>query len=422
MDSATVDDAVANLVACIEAFLDEFERRDVPTERLSAVIEDGDELQGEDIGQQPERFVEDHLVFPVLDVLGYEVTPRPNSVAVGDEDEYPDFRVDNLSESVIGENKSVNDVATARMELRSYLNAEQHEYGFATDGLEWGVYGVDVDGTGDLHLDSVVSPQNLKPVVRHFARDREMVVYNDDLTGEIDPWSELARFFQAFGHHHVRTEISDLTHFHDKYAEVLAGEGEYGHEGIETALLDAIEAPAGAGESERLAFAALLVDRLAFVRLMEDRGVLNVRLREEWEEHDHGLNRFRGSFLKNHLHPLFYDVLAVSVDDRDDPRAFDRPPHFAGGLFEPVLPREGEYDVADEAMRDVLTAFIEGEVRTVINEAVHGSLLQSYHGSGEAELAGRMAEWYGDLTGRYDAELRHVEKSIRPTIRGFSEA
>jgi hypothetical protein len=422
MDSATVEDAVSDLFACVEAFLDEFERRDVSTERLTAVIEDGDELHGSDIGQQPERFVEDYLVFPVLDALGYEVTPRPNSVAVGDKDEYPDFRVDNLSESVIGENKSVNDTATARTELRSYLNAEQHEYGFATDGLEWGVYGVDVDGTGDLHLDPVVPPQNLKPVVQHYARERELVVYNDELARETDPRSELAWFFQEFGHHHVRTEISGLTHFHDKYAEVLAGEGEYGHDGIETALLDAIEAPAGVTESEQLAFATLLVDRLAFVRLMEDRGVLDVRLREEWEEHDHGLNRFRGSFLENHLHPLFYDVLAVPSNDRDDPRAFSRPPHFAGGLFDPVLPNERTYDVADEAMRDVLTTFIEGEVRTVINEAVHGSLLQSYRGSGEAELAGRMAEWYGDLTGRYDAELRHVEDNIRPTIRGFSEA
>ena len=59
-----------------------------------------------------------------------------------------------------------------------------------------------------------------------------------------------------------------------------------------------------------------------------------------------------------------------------------------------------------------MTAFIEGEVRTVINEAVHGWLLKSYRGSSKAELAGRMAEWYGNLTGRYDAELQHVGENI----------
>lgn len=231
----------------------------------------------------------------------------------------------------------------------------------------------------------------------------------------------MARFFQNFGHHNVRSEISGLSHFHDKYAELLVGEGKYGHEGIEKSLFDAIKAPDEADDSDRLAFAALLVDRLAFVRLMEDRGVLDVRLREEWEEHDHGLNRFRGSFLENHLQPLFYEVLTEPPAERNNPHAFGRPPHFSGGLFDPVLPREHEYDVADEAMRDVLTAFIEGEVRTVINEAVHGSLLQSYRGGGEAEMAGRMAEWYSDLTRRYEAEIQHVEENIKPTICGFSE-
>jgi hypothetical protein len=421
MDSATVEDAVSDLFTCIEAFLDEFEDRKIDTERLTAVIENGDKLRGADIGQQPERFVEDHLIFPVLDALGYEFTPRPNSTSIGDEDEYPDFRVDNLTESVIGENKSINDAATAKTELRSYLNAEQHEYGFATDGFEWGVYGVDVDGTGDLNLIPVVPPQNLNPIVQQIARKRELVEYNDELAGETDPQSELARFYQKFGHHHIRTEVSGLTHFHDKYAELLAGEGEYGHDGIETALLNAIEAPAGADDETKLAFAALLVDRLAFVRLMKDRGVLDVRLHEKWEEHNQGLNYWSGSFVEKHLHPLFYDVLAMPPNDRDNSHEFGEPPHFAGGLFDPILPNEQAYDVDDEAMRDILTTFVEGEVRTVINEAVRGSLLQSYRASGETELVGEMAEWFDDLKQRYNAELSHVEENIKPTLRSFSE-
>lgn len=421
MDSATVEDAVSEFFTCIEAFLDEFEGRKITTERLTAVIENGDKLIGADIGQQPERFVEDHLIFPILDALGYEFTPRPNSVSIGDEDEYPDFRVDNLTESVIGENKSINNATTAQTELRSYLNAEQYEYGFATDGLKWGVYGVNVDDTGELNLDPVVSPVNLKPIVQHIARERGLVEYNDELDGEIDPRGELTQLFEEFGHHNVRTKISGLRHFHDKYAEILAGEGEYGHNGIEEPLLDAVNPPTDSSESEQLAFAALLVDRLAFIRLMEDRGVLNVSVLEKWNEHDQPLNRFCGSFLKEHLHPLFYDILGVPSNDRDDTPSVGQPPHFAGGLFHPVLPNEQEYEIADEAMREVLTTFIEGEVRTVINEGVQGSLLKSYRGSGEVELAGRMAEWYGDLTGRYDAELRHVEENIRPTIRSFSE-
>jgi hypothetical protein len=154
---------------------------------------------------------------------------------------------------------------------------------------------------------------------------------------------------------------------------------------------------------------------------MQDRGVLNVRLREEWEEHDHGLNRFRGSFLENHLHPLFYDVLSVPPADRDAADAFGQAPYFGGGLFEPVLPDERAYDVDDAAMRDLLTAFVEGEGTTVINETVRRSLLAAHRDAGETELAGRLADWYGELTERYEAELRYVEENVKPTLRQFSE-
>jgi len=420
MDSTTVDEAVTDLSECIKAFLGEFDQRDVPTRPVTAVIEDGDDLAGSDIGQQPERFVEDHLIFPILDSLGYEVTPRPNSVAVGD-DEYPDFRIDNLPEHVIGENKPLNDAATARAELRAYLDTAHHDYGIATDGFEWGLYDITIDSDGTATLEPVIPVQSMKPIIKHYARNQELVTYNDDLAGQASPQHDLASFFQTMGHHNIRTVISGLSRFHDTYAELLAGDGEYTYDGVDTPILEAIDAPADTGESERLAFAALLVDRLAFIRLMEDRGVLNLSLREEWADHDQGLSRYGDSFLQKELHPLFYDVLSEPPAARDGPQGFGQPPQFGGGLFEPVLPREHMYDVPDEVMRALLTVFIEGQVRTVINEAVHGSLLESYRGSGETDIAGQMAEWYGEITARYDAELDYVEAHIRPTLRGFAE-
>ncbi|WP_317176020.1 hypothetical protein [Halomontanus rarus] len=138
MDSATVDAAVSDLRAVIEDFLDELADRNLSADRLGETIEGNAEFEGADLRQFPERFVEDHLIWPVLDVLGYAVTPRPDSPGQSRE-EYPDFRVDNLPARVIGENKAINDIETAKTELLDYLDNTRYEYGIATDGFRWGV-------------------------------------------------------------------------------------------------------------------------------------------------------------------------------------------------------------------------------------------------------------------------------------------
>ncbi|MCO8245358.1 hypothetical protein [Haladaptatus sp. AB643] len=419
MDSATIADAVSALQETVDAFLGELDERNIPPNRLGEIIEGKEEFNGTDIRQFPERFVEDHLIWPVLNILGYEVIPRPNSPAGGD-DEYPDFRVDNLPANVIGENKAVNDIDTAKTELLSYLDSARHEYGIATDGFEWGLYELKERDNGRVTLDPVVESQSLKPVVQYAARENDMVTYSD-LTGLPNPEGVLARFFQQLGHHNVRRATGGLSQFHDLYSEVLIGEGDYDHNGVNTPLVDAVDAPGGATEAERTAFAALTLDRLAFIRLMRDRDVLEIDLHDEWRQSNNGLNRFQGSFYSTCLLSLFYDVLAKPWKARKDLEAFGRPPEFGGGLFEPILTGESEYDIDDSAMQDALTALIEGESRTVINEAARGSLLESYRQTDDVDLAGKIAEWYADLTGAYEAERQYVEENIEPTLRRYSE-
>ncbi|WP_423746633.1 hypothetical protein V5735_19095 [Haladaptatus sp. SPP-AMP-3] len=230
----------------------------------------------------------------------------------------------------------------------------------------------------------------------------------------------MIKFSQGLGHHNVRRATGGLSQFHDLYSKALIRERDYDHNGVNTPLVDAIDAPDGATNAERTAFAALLLDRLAFVRLMRDRDVLEINLHEEWRRSNDGLNRFQGSFYSTCLQELFYDVLAKPWYERDELDAFGRPPQFAGGLFEPILDYESEYDVNDSAMQDALTALIEGESRTVINEAARGSLVESYRQTDDVDLAGRIAEWYSDLTGAYEAERQYVEENIEPTLRRYS--
>jgi hypothetical protein len=217
----------------------------------------------------------------------------------------------------------------------------------------------------------------------------------------------------------VRRATGGLSNFHDLYVETLLGDGDYDHDGIDTPLVEGVDAPVGTGEAEKTAFAALLLDRLAFIRLMRDRGVLDVELHEEWSHHNTGLNRFQGSFYDTHLKPLFYDVLSEPTAERGE-HGFGNPPHFDDGLFNPILDDERAFDVRDDVMQNVLTVFIEGESRTVINEGARGSLLESYRATEKTDLAGRLAEWYADVTRAYESELAFVEKNISPTLRRHS--
>lgn len=87
MDSETVTTAVADLRAVVKNFLEELADRGISADRLGEIIEGTAEFDSTDLSQFQERFVEDHLIWPVLEcgVQSHCVPPAPGSNAtVGD--------------------------------------------------------------------------------------------------------------------------------------------------------------------------------------------------------------------------------------------------------------------------------------------------------------------------------------------------
>lgn len=420
MSSQEIEEATSAIRNHIVDFLTTLDNQmDEP--RLSEIVEADGTLQSKNLGQTPERCVEDALIWPILETLGYEYTPRPY-YPTGDSDEKPDFRINNLSETVIGENKSVNNYETAKGDMNDYLDSRRYKYGLSTDGFRWGMYSVETDERGRADLVTVVEEQNIAPAVRRIARNQGLVSYTEELQENSTVEGVLGDFYQTFNHYGIRRAIGGLTEFYDLYLEVTTGNGEYQH--LDSALVGAIEVPPDATQSEELAFAALLVDRLTFVKLLADRGVLNrVALHTQWSEHNQGLNRFRGSFYSQYLQPLFYDALSTPRQQRSDelPEMFHDVPYLGGGLFKPILPDERAFDVPDSVMKPVLTQFIENEERTLVNEAAAGSILETYTEEFESrELAGQIPQYYADIVGAYSAEIEYVESEIERTLRSFA--
>lgn len=424
MSSQEIEHAISEIREQIIEFLSMLDAQ-MDESRLDEVVEGDGTLESDNIGQLPERCVEDALIWPILGTLGFEVTPRPY-YPVGDDDERPDFRVDNLtqtSETVIGENKSLNRFEVAKKDIRTYLDSQRYEYGIATDGLRWGMYEIETDKSGRAKLVDVVEEQNLKPAVQRIARSRDLVNYNEELQTESSVEAALGEFYQTFSHYQVRRAIGGLSEFYDLYREIISGGGEY--ENHQSNLVDGLDAPKDATYSDKLAFSTLLVDRLAFLKLLIDRNLLeNVVLHDEWKEHIQGLNRFRGSFYSQYLQPLFYNALSEPPQHRDAELnlSYREVPYLGGGLFEPLLLNEREYDVPDDVMEPVLVRFVEGEGQTLINEAANGSLLESYTENESRDIVGQMPEYYSTIVEAYAAEIDHVESEIKRTLRSYAKS
>ena len=111
------------------------------------------QLDSVSLNQKPERFVEETLVEPILDALGYEVRFRPENYPKWS-DSTPDFTVVNFDAeteygepsmragcAVIGEVKPLNNIGEANSEMKDYLDedAGKDALGIATDGLNWKV-------------------------------------------------------------------------------------------------------------------------------------------------------------------------------------------------------------------------------------------------------------------------------------------
>lgn len=135
------------VIDVIEQFLTTLTTR-AGDEHMFAVITEGAALRGQIIGQTPERFIEDELIWPMLRALGHEYRPRPTGLE-GIPEEVPDFTLLGLGVPVIGEVKTPNDAGNARKESFHYLSRidAYPAVSIATDGFTWLLHRVEEEGT-----------------------------------------------------------------------------------------------------------------------------------------------------------------------------------------------------------------------------------------------------------------------------------
>jgi len=126
-----------------ENFADEFSRRDVPV-HLSNIAREGKYLKGKKLGQRPERFVEQYLIWQTLELLDYEFWAQPYGYPKWDKTR-PGFAIKNfdcgLNCAVIGEVKTPNKFEYGKEQMEDYLKSDLGEamVGITTDGVRWNI-------------------------------------------------------------------------------------------------------------------------------------------------------------------------------------------------------------------------------------------------------------------------------------------
>jgi hypothetical protein len=346
-----------------------------------------------DLGFKPERYAENNLIGELLEAVGLEYEEQPYADARNPN--WPDFELTDLDiePDVIGENKPLNACDKAIPEIKDYLDKKSvgAEYGIATDGFDWYLYKIEVGG------DSTNYPEvrhiDLKPVLREVARERNLV--GQTAAGETEDVEDvLQEFVDVFGKEEFEGLLSqraprelrdarkrDVEEFYELYIELLFGEGD--EHSYETNLMNDIEPPKDADESEQRLFVVTLMNRLLFVKFLESREVMDEGfLRGVVDRHEDG--EAWGSLYRSYIQPLFYDLLNTPKDERKEKyqgtEPFESVPYLNGGLFRTNVDREKEYDVADRILPIVIDDLIEGselELRNgKLDPAVLGSVFE----------------------------------------------
>jgi type I restriction-modification system DNA methylase subunit len=346
----------------------------VDTHRLEELLQGSDTLKGGDVGSKPEPWTRKHLIRKLLDVAGLEWEPEIHGKGKG----YPDFGIINLEVKVIGEDKSINKIEEAEAEIKEYLNnkaaSSGAEYGIATDGIEWIVYRIELGGD---YLDySTVARIDLRDALQQIARNKKYIAQKSIAIVDVD--RKAGEFFEIFSRKNFNMLLmqeapkdirakkkKNIRAFYDLYVELLFGEGK-GDYDYDTTLLDDVQAPYGVTETEKRKFAIKLVNRILFIKFLEDRGVLpNNFLMDRLNNYQKAktqIDNIGGGLYKSLLEPLFFSLFNTPYAERLLKHRggwFDKIPYLNGSLFAPEE-REMEYDVDDRMLIYVVKDLVEG--------------------------------------------------------------
>ena len=327
------------------------------------------ELESRDLHilSKPETVTREVIIQPLLKCLGYadEDIISESGQDVESERRWIDYQlaVDNstilieaehLGSDLWAPKKGVNQV-------KGWIMAKSvdTDYGIATDGFQWILLKYDKTARRIEDVDDV----SLLPV---FARKAGFDTFEE--VSDKGATNRLKKLYLTFAKENIllalnenllqlekkKDEISKK--FYSQYMEFVFGEVE-GSERRPYSLMTTIISPSEVGRTEVSLFAITFMNRLFFIKFLEDKGLVHSDfLATLWKEYKSKLN-MPVSFYKSYLEPLFFNVFNTPPDQRSadiTKVSYFKPiPYLNGGLFR-AGHLERAYDIQDDILDSVI--------------------------------------------------------------------
>jgi type I restriction-modification system DNA methylase subunit len=397
-------------------------------------------------GLQPEAFTQEAVINPILDGLGYEYATEAGGLS-GGQTQVADYTVSLRNHSQIDStrllieaepiNKDLDSRKHGVSQVRDWLSQREFEsdFGFATDGIRW----VFVRYDPDSYTLNVIEEVDLQPVF--LALFENQVGKRDDPTDALfdADRNRVTRLIRTFDYENFisiagdarqvikekKEEITD--EFYDDYTQYVFGIVSGEEETSRSLVGDGVVVPEDATEEDARLFAVELMNRLVFIKFLEDKTLVQPDLLQTLKDtYENGM--YAGSFYEEFCQALFYDVLNNKPDDRpesvQDIDLFQNIPYLNGGLFRPTINgedfEEEDFDVRNSVLFSIIDllerySFSAGGAPTDLDPSVLGNVFEktiNYITSDNADTNKELGAYYtpSEIT-RFSAE-----ETVRPAL------
>lgn len=331
-------------------------------------------------GLQPESFTQDAVISSLLDKLDYEYSTEAGGLS-GGQTQVADYTVSLRnhpeidSSRLLIEAERINKDLDSRQhgigQVRDWLSQREFEsdFGFATDGLRW----VFVRYDPDSYTLNVIEKVDLQPVF--------LALFENQVGKRNNPTDALfdtdrkrvTRLIRTFEYENftsiagearrvIKRKTEEITDdFYEDYIQYVFGIVSDEEETARSLVGDGVVVPDGATEDDARLFAVELMNRLVFIKFLEDKTLVEPNLLQTLKDtYESGF--YTGSFYDELCQSLFYDVMNNRPDNR--PAAvqkidlFQNIPYLNGGLFRPTIEgedfEEEDFDVRNSVLFSII--------------------------------------------------------------------
>lgn len=315
--------------------------------------------------QTPEEFAKRIIIEPLIDFLGFETVPetvlpsptgrkQPDYTIRPKKKDRPIFYMEAESFNIDLLSK---DHGVSQVEEWLLSRASKTDYGIATNGLEWRLLKFDIPSAKSREILKV----DLRPIF--------LKKLNPAVLVSREEIEKIEESFLNFDHEYVVSFLSGYLEvvekekeeiskrFYNDYVKYVFGYDEEGNTLQGACLLNKIVVPTTLSNNDTRLFSVLFMNRVIFVKFLEERGIVPKNLLRELLQIYKSSSTI-GTFYETYLKPLFYEVFNKSKNNRlstvQANSLYNEIPYLNGGLFREIMSSEKGYNIDNEGVELVL--------------------------------------------------------------------